>query len=217
MAAKLQVYTRSIRLIKKENTIKILRASLNVALFSLVAILLAVPTRSFADAYKVVVLQSDNGYNFYGMNSSGLVVIDGALGYFSYLNGISTGPASSTAPVFTADDGTPCTPTVPAGGSVALGVCNNGRDAFTGLLTAGQAIPGVYTGPTFTALLVSTGVYSLEMNGLGDIVFGDGTTENWYEAIDLTTTATTPEPSSLLLLATGVLAMATTLRRRALV
>jgi hypothetical protein len=192
------------------------RFNFALALLSLVAILFSSPARSFADTYNVVILQSDNGYNFYGMSSSGLVVIDGSLGYFSYLNGISTGPPSATAPVFTADNGTPCTPTVPAGGSVTLGVCNNGRDAFTGLLTPSQAIPGVYTGPAFTPLLVSTGVYSLEMNKLGDIVFGDATTENWYEAIDLTTTTTTPEPSSLLLLATGILAMAAALRTRAI-
>jgi len=48
----------------------------------------------------------------------------------------------------------------------------------------------------------------LAMNGLGDIVFDDGFNDIAYYAVDLDTLAATPEPSSLLLLATGALALA---------
>ena len=53
------------------------------------------------------------------------------------------------------------------------------------------------------------------MNSLGDIVFNDESNEYWYEAVDLST-AVTPEPGSLLLLATGILALAAVARRRSI-
>src|ERR1017187_7853902 len=80
------------------------------AAVALIALLFSIPSRSFADTYQIFNLQSDNGYFFYGMNDSGLVVLDnpGAIVcqpstcYYSFLNGISTG-VSTTAPIFTAD------------------------------------------------------------------------------------------------------------------
>ena len=53
------------------------------------------------------------------------------------------------------------------------------------------------------------------MNNQGDIVWDDIYSENFFEAIDLTTDQV-PEPSGFLLLGTGLIAGAGTMRRRLL-
>jgi hypothetical protein len=189
-----------------------------LALTALLALVSA--TRARADTYSVISLSSDQGYIFGGMNDLGTVVIENNLNclpatcYYTFLNGVSTGH-TTIAPTITLDDGTPCTPTVPAGGSVGSGVCNNGRDAFTGTLASSQVNPDIYTGLTDTVLAANSGGGPIYMNSLGDIVFDDIYSEDWYEAIDLTT-APAPEPGSFFLLATGALGLAFALRRRPL-
>jgi hypothetical protein len=194
-----------------------------LAILAIISVFFAAPTLSFADTYQVVNLSSDQGYIFDGMSDSGLVVIYNPLQtfcggnngcFYSYVNGVSAG-VSTTLPTFTADNGTPCTPSVPAGGTVGNGVCNNGRDAFTGELSSSQMLPGVYASPGITTVLSFGGGGTVYMNALGSIVFDNIYTQEFEEAVDLTA-APAPEPSTLLLLSTGMLAIAalTTLRRR---
>jgi hypothetical protein len=165
-----------------------------------------------ADTYQVITLISDNGINFYGMDDSGHVSFLSPPGtYFNFLNGTSTG-TSITAPNFVQDNGTPCTPVVPPGASVVSGVCNNGRQAFAGFLTAGQVIPGIYEGPPF-AFVAGFSDNGIFMNANGDIVFNDPFNENWNEAIDLSSRSV-PEPGSVLLIGTGLLTVIHNIRRR---
>lgn len=163
-------------------------------------------------------LFSDQDRFFYGMDDAGHVVIrDGNCGIFdcyrTYLNGVSTGAPSTAAPVFSWDNGTACTPAVPAGGFVIHGVCNNGRYAFTGFLASGQHFPGVYSGSVADLSFVwSQGEGLIYMNGMGDIVFDDHFSDTWYVA--LRDPSAVPEPSTMLLLGTGIIACVGAVRRR---
>lgn len=179
-------------------------------------------SRAHADTYQVFNLASDNGgYLFAGMSDTGLVVIKlantpgcgGTDCYFSFLDGASTGPASGTAPFFTADDGSPCSPSTPAGFILIGGICNNGRYAYKGFASSAISHPSLYD-DLDNAIGDGSGSF-LFMNSLGDIVWNDPTREFWVEAVDLTS-RTTPEPSSLLLLATGSLGIAGFAMRRRL-
>ena len=202
---------------------KLSQPVLRLAILAVVTLFFAVPTPLLRRQLcpQLVGLGIDN-LQFYGMNDAGVVVLysnsscgNPATGcYETFLNGVSTGN-TDIAPAYTWDNGTPCSPALPPGGSLLHGVCNNGRDAFTGFLTSGQVKAGVYTGLN-TSLFDNGGYGSIFMNNQGNIVFDEEVGDEWYEALDLTTAA--PEPGSLVFLATGIASLATilTLRRRRL-
>jgi hypothetical protein len=187
----------------------------------------AAPTPAHADTYDLIKLGPDNEFSFYGLSSSGLAVFynpgDPACStdtcYNSFLNGVSEG-VTGTAPAFTADNGTPCSITPPAGFNFEYGTCNNGHLAWTGDY-GGTPLTGVFFNPTPAPPTSEFGGSAIFLNSAGDAVIDDAFSDDWYYALDLTTTpavttvaATTPEPSTLFLLAIGILAPIFFLRRR---
>ena len=157
------------------------------------------------------------------MNASGDVVltVDDVNGqcvtvancYETFIGGVLASRTNAPPPGFIIDDGTSCSPIAAPGLTVLHAVCNNGREVFSAR-APGQIFPDLYTGP-LTDLFPGQGEGPfLYLNSEGDILWNDPRTEFWYEAFDLTSQV--PEPHSLFLLTTGTLALAETMRRRAL-
>lgn len=176
---------------------------------------------AMADTYQAFALSSDQGILFYSMDNSGnvaLLDLEGVIAptYPTFHYGVPIA-ITTVAPTFIDDRGTPCVPAVPPGGSVLGGVCNNGRDAFTGSIVppAVQTGPGLYAGsfPSITTIKPpSFGEGLIFMNSVGDIVIDDHYSDTWYFFLD--TTADVPEPGSFLLFGTGALSLLAAIRRR---
>jgi hypothetical protein len=97
------------------------------------------------------------------------------------------------------------------GWTVHYGVCNNGFVAFTGQFGSNPSENVYFTdAPTYNpdAPLGGSGLY---MNAVGDVLVDDGYTDEWYLYIN---TTPTPEPATIFLLATGILALTVILRGR---
>ena len=179
-------------------------------------ILSALPVR--ADAYQIYYIGDSQWQRFYGLAADGTAVVTNAdycdtgtavlLCYETVVNG-SVMSDTTVIPSLDYDEGIPCTPAVPGGMTLGNGMCNGDLEAFT--TDAGE----ILTGTDVTDDLVVSHIFDdsvMALNASGDIVYRAGDDNDFYEAVDLT--KQTPEPGSLLLLSTGVLAVAGMARRR---
>jgi hypothetical protein len=177
-----------------------------------------------ADTYQIFNLGTDAAVFFYGMDDSGAVVLsfdeagpcENEVCYKTFVNGLA-GAFELDPPNLDYDSGGSCTPVFPLGAVIQHAVCNNGREAFSGFLTAGLRFPGIYTGSDspsglLTEIEANSGEGPIFMNSVGDIVWDDHFSETFMEAVDLTPQV--PEPGSISLLGIGALAAAGSLLHR---
>lgn len=176
-----------------------------------IAMFLTAPA-AHADTYQIFNLGDANAYTPIGIDASGTVVIHDTTNftYSTLVDGMSVS-VSSTPPLLTYDNGTPCSPALNPGVTViGKAVCNGGYEAFGGAYL--DANRGIYTGPASTDFLQAGTVDILLLNSSGDFAWTDGRDEENFEAIDLTTDQV-PEPASIFLVSTGLFALSG-LRRR---
>jgi hypothetical protein len=196
--------------------------SFAAAILTIAASLFTAPPNANADTYQIFNLGGANPRNIFGIDTAGTVVVSDVLCpvgntspcYQTFFDGVATSGFLLAPPSLTYDNGSPCTPTVPAGTAVFNGECNNGREVF-GALFNSPLVQGVFIGPDPVADFFHSGsADKIVLNAAGDFAWTDGLDEELFEAVDLTTDSTVPEPNSMLLLGTGVLAAAGVVRRR---
>jgi hypothetical protein len=216
---------------------KLLTQWLSSAIAVVVAVSLCSPQPAFADGYTVYNLGNDNGRGLYGIDTAGDVVVWGTSGcgvsasycYVTYVNGVATSD-SSTAPVLDYDDGTACGST-PAGFNAAKSVCNDGWIGLGSLYNPNGDPNGIYLGSDSDPQFLQGGsVDQAFLNALGDFAWTDGQSEAIYVAIAAAPPlfesrsaffqedfdpVTTPEPASLLLVASGLFFFLAAIRRKA--
>jgi hypothetical protein len=206
------------------------RLCLGIAAVAVIIGFFTAPAVAHADTYQILDLGSGNRTTIVGITASGTVVLDFHLfagvdpckssnicdEYSTWVNGVMVNQ-SFTAPNLVYDNGAPCTVSAPFLTSSAPGICNNGHEVYNAV---GAAIP--YTGSTFTGpdpvtdLFASITVGDVNLNSSGDFAYNishpTGGGGEIAEAIDLTTDQI-PEPGSIFLLGTGLLAAVGTKRR----
>jgi len=204
-----------------------------VVLFVIAALLFTASIPAFADSYQIFKVLSGNEmitpFHIVGIQASGAVIVRSNVGngcpapfpcFTTLVHGEQVGPGSPVDPGHY-DNGTACAPNVSPVpiGAFASGICNNGYeiDEIDSPLGSGLPLAEIFTGPNPVSDLFSVGSV-LFLNSSGDFVYQVGGPKTGdpfddYEAIDLTTEQT-PEPSSIFLLGTGLLAGLGSLRRR---
>jgi len=188
---------------------------------SLFAIQFASPRKSRADSYSIVGSWAENTWGFDGINASGDVYLQSFYAVHDYQTEIlsRTGASeviSSNLPLtFVSDRGTYCSQTLAGFAQTVRGLCNNGRFTFLYSADGGPDTSlYLYSGAGSAQFVLSApsgGI--LAMDSLGDIVFENGFWDQAYYAVNVTTQVT-PEPSNILLFATGSLALCVIFRRR---
>jgi hypothetical protein len=200
--------------------------------------LFAVPAAAHADTYEIFGLAAGpinaGSFDIIGITASGTAVLVFNLHpgvpqcsisgicheYGTFVNGVMVNE-STTAPNLVYDNGTPCTVSASFLTYPVPGTCNNGHEVYTAGFAIAPYSNETFTGPDPVAnyfASYSTEIGFVDLNASGDFVYyaspigADDGAYQIEEAIDLT--SETPEPSSIFLLATGLLALAGTLRHR---
>lgn len=215
---------------------KIFRFCLGIVAVATLIGLFTTPAKAHADTYQIFDLGSANRTGIVGITASGTVVLDFHIPvgadpckssnicneYETWTNGVMVNQ-SYTAPNLVYDNGAPCTVSAPFLTSSVSGTCNNGNEVYTAVYPAATMPPylnATFTGPDPVADFFAPGEISISdvnLNSSGDFAYNwdhptGGGGEN-LEAIDLTTDQV-PEPGSIFLLGTGLLAALGTMRRR---
>jgi len=171
-----------------------------------------------ADSYTIYVLGQDRTNDMIGINTAGAAVtfnpfcseLNPNACYTTYVDGVAVSQ-SMTAPGLVYDNGGPCS-SLPAGFDVTRSVCNNGRIGFgSGNGEDGQLLAAYIGSSSAPEPLGPGSVDKIFLNSAGDILWDDGQDNEIFEAID---TSVVPEPSSLLLLVTGLASLTTPIRRK---
>lgn len=194
-------------------------------------VLLTASTPAHADSYQKILLFNASFtpfafHNPVGITDSGMVVVfvdpancNGTPGhcYETFNNGVLVSK-SLTVPALAYDNGTGCAPNAAFSGPFAASVCNNGREVYGTPINSTPYGAEIFTGPDPVADFFAMGeLESVDLNSSGDFVYWinavGSSNGSIYEVVDLTTDQV-PEPASIFLLSTGLLAAAGTLRRR---
>ena len=189
------------------------------AALPLILLLLSFCTPAHADSYTVYNLGNANYNTIYGIDTSGQVVVQnnafcgdpGGSCYTTYANGAAVAVTNlDIAPSLDYDNGSACG-WLPSGFDITKSTCNNGWIGFGSIYNPNGRKDGIYTGLDSSPTFLQTGSGDrLVLNASGDFAWVDGSREYIYEAVD----TTVPEPSSILLMGTGVIVLTSMLRRR---
>jgi hypothetical protein len=195
----------------------------------------------FGDSYSVSVVKFTQSEGFYGLDATGNFVVNvsdmmgmpnsscggvsGASACFAtYYVGQADPAFSVAAPDLNWDGGSACSEA--SGGGTISGICNNGHALLGGYLGEQR---GVWSGTDPLMDFLSDGSFDGGyINGLGDAVFIDGLHDALVSVVNLSSDsgkgfrtemvaidpATVPEPQSLMLMGTGLLAAMGVVRRR---
>jgi PEP-CTERM motif len=207
------------------------------AIVAILVVLFSSGGAAWGDSYSIFNLGNDDGHGIYGIDTAGDVVVwsmsgcgvSAAYCYSTYVDGVATSDGS-TAPLLLYDNGTACGST-PAGMNASKEVCNGQWIGLGSLYNPNGDSNGAYAGSGSDLEFLGGGsVDQAFVNSAGDFAWTDGQNDEMYvairnsqpsfDAVDLSfaqdsAPAETPEPSSLLLMATGLVGVTAAIRRKA--